>query len=179
MFLNIRLLSSADAEAYRTIRLKSLQEHPEVFLSSYEAEKNMPIEITQSRLQLSDDQFTLGGFTDDNELVAVVTFIRESRLKIRHKGNVVAMYVDPQARGQRLGSALMKELITKAALLPGLERLNLTVTSTNQPAKRLYASLGFNHYGTELNAMKLETGYLNEDFMSLELNPNLDNEDNL
>uniref|UniRef100_UPI0028A84F3C GNAT family N-acetyltransferase n=1 Tax=Paenibacillus sp. TaxID=58172 RepID=UPI0028A84F3C len=63
----------------------------------------------------------------------------------------------------------MKELITKAAQLPGLEKLNLTVMSTNIPAKKLYESLGFTCYGTERNAMKLELSYLDEDFMSLEL----------
>ncbi|WP_340007094.1 GNAT family N-acetyltransferase [Paenibacillus sp. FSL K6-0276] len=168
--MNVRLLNSADAEIYRTIRLQSLQEHPEAFLSSYEAEKDMPIETTQSRLTLSEEHFTLGGFTENGELVGVVTFVRESRSKIRHKGNVVAMYVDQKARGQRVGYALMKELITRAEQLPGLEILNLSVVSSNVPAKKLYESLGFILYGTERNAMKLEDSYLDEDFMSLELN---------
>lgn len=168
--MNVRLLNSADAEIYRKIRLQSLQEHPEAFLSSYETEKDMPIETTQSRLTLSEEQFTLGSFTENGELVGVVTFVRESRPKIRHKGNVVAMYVDQKVRGQRVGQALMKELITRAAQLPSLEILNLSVVSSNTPAKRLYEQLGFSHYGTERNAMKLEDGYLDEDFMSLDLN---------
>ncbi|WP_339317237.1 GNAT family protein [Paenibacillus sp. FSL R10-2734] len=168
--MDVRLLNSTDAEIYRNIRLQSLREHPEAFLSSYEAEKEMPIETTRSRLNLSEERFTLGGFTENGELVGVVTFIRESRSKIQHKGNVVGMYVDQKVRGQRVGQALMKELITRAAELPGLEILNLSVVSSNIPAKRLYESLGFTLYGTERNAMKLEDSYLDEDFMSLALN---------
>lgn len=166
----IRVLNPADAGNYREIRLQSLLDHPEAFLSSYETEKEMPLEITRSRLEPAEGRFTLGGFTERDELVGVVTFIRESSGKIRHKGNIYAMYVSPAARNQKLGYRLMKELIVRAGQLPGLERVNLTVFSDNDPAKRLYTSLGFTCYGTERKAVKLDGVYLDEDLMTLELN---------
>jgi ribosomal protein S18 acetylase RimI-like enzyme len=167
--MSIRLLNPADAASYVTIRLKSLKEHPEAFLSSYEAEKDMPLETTETRLQVSVERFTLGAFSGNGELVGVATFIQESREKIRHKGNVVAVYVNPEARRQRLGHQLMTELIARAAQLEGLEILNLTVTGGNRPAKRLYESLGFTCYGKELNAMKVNGSYFDEELMSLRL----------
>ncbi|MNC43469.1 putative acetyltransferase YhhY [compost metagenome] len=103
----------------------------------------------------------------------MVTFIRENRDKIRHKGNVFAMYVSPEARKQKLGRRLMTELITQAGQLPGLEIINLTVFSDNLPAIRLYTSLGFVCYGTERNAVKLNGAYLNEDLMALALKPDI------
>ncbi|MDF9842169.1 MULTISPECIES: GNAT family protein [unclassified Paenibacillus] len=165
----IRLLNPDDAEQYRGLRLQALQLHPEAFLSTYEAEKEMPLEVTSRRLEPAEDKFTLGGFTGQGELAGVVTFIRESREKLRHKGSVFAMYVTPSARKQKLGHSLMSELITRAGQMPGLMTVNLTVFSDNQPAKRLYAALGFTCYGTERNAVKLDGRYLDEDLMTLEL----------
>ncbi|AIQ16256.1 hypothetical protein H70357_05850 [Paenibacillus sp. FSL H7-0357] len=167
----IRVLNSADAEIYREIRLQSLLNHPEAFLSSYEAESGMPIETTRARLQAVDGKFTLGGFNRREELVGVVTFVRESRDKISHKGNVYAMYVSPSARKQKLGHLLMTELIARAKQSPGLEILNLAVFSDNLPAIRLYQLLGFTCYGTERKAVKLKGSYLDEDLMTLPLIP--------
>ncbi|UQZ35125.1 GNAT family N-acetyltransferase [Paenibacillus sp. PK3_47] len=170
----IRVLNPDDAKIYREIRLQSLLAHPEAFLSSYEAEKDLPVEATRSRLEQTDGQFTLGGFSEKHELTGIVTFVRESRDKIRHKGNVYAMYISPAARKQKLGYLLMLELIEKSRRLPGMEIINLTVFSDNLPAIKLYTSLGFVRYGTERNAVKLSGKYLDEDLMSLTLTPALD-----
>lgn len=116
----IRMLNPADAEPYRALRLQALQLHPEAFLSSYEEEKELPLEVTRSRLEPAEDRFTLGGYTEQGELAGVVTFIRESREKLRHKGSVFAMYVSPAARRRKLGHSLMRELITHAGQMPGL-----------------------------------------------------------
>lgn len=167
--MNIRVLDPADAESYREIRLESLLNHPEAFLSSYEAEAEMPMETTRTRLQPVAGSFTLGGFNEQGELMGVVTFVRENRDKLRHKGNVYAMYVKPGARKQRLGTLLMSELIARVRQIPGLELLNLTVFSNNHPAKRLYVSLKFTCYGTERNAVKQNGSYWDEDLMSLPL----------
>ncbi|QSF45896.1 GNAT family N-acetyltransferase [Paenibacillus tianjinensis] len=166
----IKVLNPADAEKYRELRLESLLNHPEAFLSTYEAEKGLPFETTRSRLEPAEGRFTLGGFTEQDELAGMVTFIREDRARISHKGNVYAMYVSPAARKQKLGYRLMTELLVRAGQLPGLEIVNLTVFSDNHAAKRLYTSLGFTCYGTERKAVKLDGVYLDEDLMTLELN---------
>ncbi|SEB53624.1 hypothetical protein [Paenibacillus sp. GP183] len=78
----IRLLESSDAEIYREIRLDSLKESPESFLTTYEIESERPIEQFRQNLIASDSRFTVGAFMN-NELVGVVTFVRESKLKIK------------------------------------------------------------------------------------------------
>lgn len=164
----IRTLTSADAESYRALRLQSLQQHPEAFLSSYESEVKQSIETTRIRLDASDEHFTLGAFLDgEQRLAGIATFFRESRPKIQHKAHVYAVYVDPVARKHGAGRALMQELIARAKAAPGLEQLMLTVTSSNVAAKRLYESLGFVRYGTEPRAMKLDGEYLDEDLMAM------------
>ncbi|OKP67146.1 acetyltransferase [Paenibacillus sp. P3E] len=169
----IRILTSADAEIYRELRLQSLLQNPEAFLSSYESESKISMVTTRIRLEPSDDNFTLGAFDAEEKLVGIVTLFRESRPKIRHKAHVYSVYVDPCARKQGVGRVLMLELIKRAKQVPGLEILNLTLTSTNLSAKRLYESLGFIRYGTEPRAMKLGVDYQDEDLMFLPLVPEL------
>jgi ribosomal protein S18 acetylase RimI-like enzyme len=163
------MLTSVDAEVYRGLRLQSLRLHPEAYLSSYESEKKLSIVTTRIRLEPSENNFTLGAFDGEEKLVGIVTFFRESRPKIDHKANIYSVYVDSDVRKQGVGRRLMVELIARARLLPGLEILNLTVTSNNVAAKRLYESLGFICYGTEPKAMKLGDEYLDEDLMILML----------
>lgn len=165
----LRMLTSEDAEVYRGLRLQSLQLHPEAYLSSYESEKKLSIVTTRIRLEPSENNFTLGAFDGEEKLVGIVTFFRESRPKIDHKANIYSVFVDSDVRKQGVGRRLMVELIARARLLPGLEILNLTVTSNNVAAKRLYESLGFICYGTEPKAMKLGDEYLDEDLMILML----------
>lgn len=97
----------------------------------------------------------------------MVAFIRENDLKNRHKGNVFGMYIAPGSRGQGLGKALMKELISRAKNCDGLEQIKLTVVSDNDHAKNLYKSLEFEIYGTERNALKDQGHYFDEDLMVL------------
>ena len=165
----IRLLDSSDAEMYRELRLRSLREHPEAFLTTYETEKEKPIEHTRQNLRKTDRNFTLGCFTDNHELVGMVTFVRETNPKISHRGNVYAMYVAPEYRKRRYGYALMSELIRQAEKCPGLEQIYLTVVSPNTAAKKLYESVGFTTYGTERNGLRINGQYFDEDLMVLYL----------
>ncbi|MFD0679536.1 MULTISPECIES: GNAT family N-acetyltransferase [unclassified Paenibacillus] len=163
--MNIRCLNPADAEIYREIRLKSLKENPEAFLTTYEIQLNKPIEEFQQNLEQTELKFTLGCFSKANELAGIVTFVRESNPKITHKGTIYAMYVSPEFRGMRVGYALLTELIQRAKQFPGLEQIKLTVVSNNLAAKKLYESIGFTTYGTERNAMKTNGQYWDDDMM--------------
>lgn len=168
--MEIRLLDAEDAELYRELRLRSLKENPEAFLTTFEIESEKPFEQTQRNLKISDNHFTLGAFAE-NKLVGIVTFVRESNPKTMHKGNIYAMYVSPDFRGKRFGEALIRELISKAKKqCIGLEQINLTVISNNAIAKRLYEAAGFVIYGTELKALKSGNQYWDEDLMVLRLN---------
>ncbi|MCR8634689.1 GNAT family N-acetyltransferase [Paenibacillus radicis (ex Xue et al. 2023)] len=163
--MNIRCLNPADAEIYREIRLKSLKENPEAFLTTYEIQLIKPIEEFQQNLEQTELKFTLGCFSKANELAGIVTFVRESNPKITHKGTIYAMYVSPEFRGMRVGYALLTELIQRAKQFPGLEQIKLTVVSNNLAAKKLYESIGFTTYGTERNAMKTNGQYWDDDMM--------------
>lgn len=168
--MKIRTLQATDAQSYQDIRLEGLRESPEAFGSTYEREVEFPLELVIERLKPGPSKFVLGAFNDEERLVGVLTFVREDGVKTKHKGNVYGMYVSAEARGMNIGRNLLLALIEKAKQLEGLEQINLTVVSHNEPAKSLYSALGFQVYGTERNALKYGGKYFDEDLMVLPIN---------
>jgi len=54
-----------------------------------------------------------------------------------------------------VGKALMMEAINKAQSIHAIEKINLSVMASNEKAKQLYSKLGFQVYGMEENALKV------------------------
>ena len=69
------------------------------------------------------------------------------------------------ARGRSVGRALITDLIARAP--QGLEQLLLSVSSAQDAARQLYRSLGFEDYGLERRALKVEGRYVDEAHMVL------------
>lgn len=167
--MKIRILQAEDAQLYQALRLDGLQRNPEAFGSTYERESKFSLETIIERLTPTKDKFVLGAFGEQGTLVGLVAFMRENGMKTTHKGNVYGMYVAPETRGMGVGKALMLELISKARQCDGVEQINLMVISSNESAKKLYQSLGFDVYGVERNALKFNGAYFDEDLMALKL----------
>ncbi len=169
----IRELTGDDASEFRSLRLRALGEHPDAFGSSYEMERDVPIEATAKRLSAnaeSEDSFTLGAYRGD-ELVGMVGLSHQAREKTRHKGNIWGMYVPCEEQGKGTGRALLSRAIELARSMPGLEQLHLAVVSRNRRARDLYDSLGFETYGVEPRALCVGGEYLDEEHMVLLLSP--------
>ncbi|KIL77243.1 acetyltransferase, GNAT family [Bacillus badius] len=98
--MEIRLLTAADAERYRNLRLQALQHSPEAFLMTYEEEASQTDSLQQYREKLQRESSYTYGIFKGAELVGIGTLQAEKPLKVRHKGNVFAMYV---AQGERGG----------------------------------------------------------------------------
>jgi RimJ/RimL family protein N-acetyltransferase len=165
--MEVRLLNPSDAESYWELRLEALQQNPEAFATSYEEalKRENPIEQVASRLQGNGD-FTFGAF-QNGKLVGTVTLLQEKIMKMAHKAYILAMYVTPDSRGTGAGKAILTEAINHAKQIPEIMKLNLTVVSSNEKAKKLYTSLGFKTYGTEEAALKVNDNYYDEEHMVL------------
>lgn len=164
--MNIRRLGVKDAQNYMKIRLKALRNNPEAFGSSFEEEKDRTVKMYGQRLE-SEESYTYGAF-QNNQLIGTVTLLKEKYIKFRHRANIVGMYVAPESRGAGIGRLLLIEAINQAKSLGEIEQINLSVVTTNEPAKKLYTSLGFEVFGTEKRALKLdEKTYLDEEHMVL------------
>ena len=169
--LNIRAFTASDARDFRRLRLRALKEHPDAFGSSYEEESALTLEAVAARMRRtaeSPDDFTLGAYRE-GELVGMVGFFREQRGKMRHKATIWGMYVPSEEQGKGIGRALLTEAIERARLIPGLEQVGLAVVTPNRRARGLYASLGFEAYGVEPNALVVDGEHLDEEFMVLRL----------
>ncbi len=167
--MRIRTLEPSDAELFYSFRLRGLRENPEAFGSTFAEESVMPAEVRRSHFHCTDENFVLGAFGEDGELIGVAGFYRAAQLKLRHKGFVWGMYVAPESRGAGAGGALLSALIARAKSLPGLEQICLDVVTVNRPARGLYLSQGFQIYALEREAMKQEGEYYDVEHMVLRL----------
>jgi ribosomal protein S18 acetylase RimI-like enzyme len=165
--MEIRQVLAKDADKYQEIRLEALQTNPEAFASSYEEEEMYSLERFRSRLQ-DDHSYTFGAYEQD-KLVGVVSLVVEQKNKIKHRANIYAMYVKPDSRGNGIAKNLMVEAVKVANRLKGIEQVYLSVVSSNEPAKRLYQSIGFKIYGLDKRAIKIDDDYFDEELMVLYL----------
>ena len=167
LLMFLRVLTPADTESYRALRLEALTLEPAAFGSSAEDFENEPLESIGKRLQTIDfGNFTLGAF-EGEQLVGIVTFFVEPRAKLEHKGYVFGMYVTPSARGKGIARKLLEALIARVKTYPRIKKLMLSVMTTQLEAKRLYASLGFETYALERAALKLGENYIDSEDMVL------------
>jgi ribosomal protein S18 acetylase RimI-like enzyme len=163
--IRIRRFSPADAPLYREIRLEALRLAPEAFSSTFAAESAQPLTWFAARLGRSA---VFGACAGDNLLGIAGFFVRQGQ-KEAHKGVLVGMYVRPEMRLLGIGRRLVEAIIEHAR--QHVEILQLTVVVGNEPARCLYAKLGFIEYGIEPNALKAGEQYWDEVLMAKSLSP--------
>src|SRR5258707_1314315 len=167
--MNLRLLTSADAEAFWHLRLEALRNDPASFADSAEEHQNTTVETARDRLGSGSPStnFVVGMF-EDGRLGATAGFYRSQHNKERHKGNVWGVYVRTESRGKGVARALMQEIIRRARSIDGIEQV-LLVASAHLPARKLYESLGFEGYGVEPRSLKISDEYVDDVLMALRL----------
>ncbi|AZN40994.1 GNAT family N-acetyltransferase [Paenibacillus albus] len=170
MNIEIKLITPDEVEAYWQLRLQALQDSPEAFGATYEDSVGTPLEAVRDRIQTAADNFILGAYTEEGELVGLVGFRRYDGTKVQHKGFVWGMYVSPKARKQSVGRRLLEQVLERVEGVEGLDQVTLMVVTSNEQARQLYLSLGFEVYGLERRALKYKGVYYDEELMVYELN---------
>ncbi|MCG7217018.1 GNAT family N-acetyltransferase [Paenibacillus mucilaginosus] len=165
---SVRPLSPEDAEAFLKLRLEALREHPAAFSADEADWRSKSVEEAALLLSGARGSFVLGAFDAEGELVGMAGFQPNDKPKLSHKGILWGMYVTARVRRQGAGRALVEALLNRARLLPGIRRVNLGVIRTDGGAGRLYASAGFQVYGTEPRSLHYDGTFYDEDLMYFE-----------
>jgi ribosomal protein S18 acetylase RimI-like enzyme len=157
----IRRLAANDLRAYKALRDRMLDGHPEAFTSDVDTDRHRRAEDYLPRLGLDRAEgghLTLGAW-QGAALVGAIGLERDARPKVRHIGHVVGMMVRDDAQRRGIGQALLEALIGAARGPTGLELMTLTVTEANDSAVRLYERAGFERFGLLPHALKIGTAY--------------------
>jgi ribosomal protein S18 acetylase RimI-like enzyme len=141
----------SDLAAFRRIRLEALQTEPENFASAYEDWAVMSDEEWLRRMQ---EPIFLAFQAE--EPVGIMGLIRQSGLKMRHRADVIMVYVRSNLRGSGIAGDLMKVAVEEA-LSSGIRQLELHVSAENPAAIRFYERQGFVEIG-RIPAAAVENG---------------------
>lgn len=162
----IRLLTVADAPAYRALRLSALAEVPHAFGASYEDEAARSLEVFARRLEAGPTNCVFGAFMG-SEIVGTAGFvIPNASAKSRHKGLLVGVYVAPACRGRTIARGLVKRVIAHAR--DHVVLVQAAVGLDNASARRVYDDLGFREYGLEKKALLVGDEYVDEALLVLD-----------
>ncbi|WP_226683589.1 GNAT family N-acetyltransferase [Sutcliffiella horikoshii] len=164
----MRVLSKKDAEQFQRLRLESLIKEPTSFASSYEEEQHRTYDDIKTRIPENQDSFIYGAFVEEI-LVGMTGFQREDKIKFKHKGFIWGVYITEEYRGKGYSKQLLENTLTKAKNIQGLKQIQLTVAATNNSAKKLYESYGFETFGYEKGALYVDGFYLDEEHMVLHI----------
>ncbi len=168
-------LGVEDAARYAIVRLKMLRDHPESFGSS-------PSEIEDAddaalRKRFEDRHSGEADFILAAEICGVIVgtcgLYRIASKKSEHLAGIWGVWTAPEHRGRGVARALIEETIRRARRIPGLLHLRIGHSAVNEGAGRLYRSLGFQPWGIEPAAMRVEIDgvvkSLDEHHLSLDL----------
>lgn len=148
--IELRLLTPADWQAHRELRLTALQDSPHAFGATY-AENAAYDEATwRARLsaiaywqaRIDTTPVGMAGLWD-------VQLDADGPDQVDEQDQfpwLIGMFVTPAARGQGIGAALVKAVCWEAAAR-GHAELLLDVTESNAPARALYERCGFRYTG--------------------------------
>ncbi len=139
----IRPIRPDEWRALRELRLRALADAPDAFGATYDEESADPDEAWRRRADRPDG-------------IMVIAVDEAARFVAMASGGpaggeldaaaIYGMWVDPAARGQRIGEALIG-VIASWAQAAGHERIGLGVTIGNDAAVALYERLGFEDTG--------------------------------
>ena len=162
--MRIRQPQAGDGQAL--VNLMTTLDEETKFMMLEPGERQTSAHAQEDAIQsfLSSNSKVMFVVEDDSELVGFVVGVGQTANRNKHSMYCVIGIVQ-RAAGQGLGQQLMAELEFWARS-HGFTRLELTVMTHNEAAKRLYLSRGFEIEGTKRNSLRVDGEYVDEFYMS-------------
>ncbi len=163
--VTILALGPRDWRELRAIRLEALQSEPAAFSSSYEETLAWPQEDWRRRLE-NDHSVTLLARAQNRPIGMVGGYLGSD------EGDdsvavVFGMYVTREHRGKGIGRLLLTSLVDRLSSFPQITTIRLGVTETQDPARTLYESVGFQVVGKEEQSIVVDDRHYDELIMEL------------
>ena len=134
-------LGPRDWRDLRAMRLEALRLEPAAFSSSHEETLAWPDDVWRRRLESERRLHLLAKC--QNHPVGIVGGYLGSDDGDDSVAVVFGMYVTREHRGKGIGRLLLTSLIDRLSAFPQITAIRLGVTETQEPARGLYESMGF------------------------------------
>jgi ribosomal protein S18 acetylase RimI-like enzyme len=164
--VSVVALEPLDWRDLRAIRLEALQSEPAAFSSSYEETLDWSEEDWRQRLA-NDHRMTLLARAQDRPIGMVGGYLGSDEGD-NSVAVVFGMYVTKEYRGRGIGRLLLTSLIDRLSAFPQITTIRLGVTQ--DPARRLYESLGFQVVGKAEESIVVDDQQYDELIMELRVN---------
>ena len=155
--MEVRRLTPADYDSFYGLRLAGLEEFPITFATDAQAWRSASKETIERLLVNSyerEDTPILGAW-EEGELVGMVGLNRDLRPSVAHKSTLWGFYVAANYRQQGVGLNLLNELFSLARTISGLRQMRAVVNVENEAALKLLMKVGFEQFGREPDAKKV------------------------
>jgi RimJ/RimL family protein N-acetyltransferase len=161
---HIRLLTRADGPAYSQLRLRSLQEDGDVFLSSFDTESQLHEDAFASHLDYTyhPPHFGYFGIFVEEKLAGYVQVGKTYLDKQEHIALMNNLYIAPEYRGLGLAKKVFAHVFDLLEKSEKVERLYLTCAARNKKALHLYQDLGFRRFAVRAKSIKWQGEYGDE-----------------
>ncbi len=167
--MKIVKVNSSHFFALKEFMLKALKTDPEAFTVSYEEYFHASDYWWQNYLQnylLGKDSIMLFGIDKNKNPVAMTGVLFGAKARQKHVATIVWVYVEPKSRGKGMSIKLLKKALQIIKNESHIEKVNLTVTSSQKKAISIYEKFGFYKCGQLSKELKINDTYY--DFISME-----------
>jgi ribosomal protein S18 acetylase RimI-like enzyme len=162
---HVEILNEWHAGELFRLRRCALLDAPLAFLASPEDDVADSEAAVREMLSGGSDSVVFGAHAEG--LIGMLGFYRLAQKKAAHKCNLWGLYVAPQWRRQGVAARLLEAAIRHAQTLPGLVSVHLSVSESAGAARSLYEKLGFETWGLEPDALRVESSSAAEHHMRL------------
>jgi RimJ/RimL family protein N-acetyltransferase len=147
MSIRTRALTTQDWKTFRQIRLRALQEHPDVYLASY---KDAATRTEREWAEMLDGKGKcIFGLFDGDKIIGLAAIFTLREDPSGQSGVLAMDYIDPLYRGRRLSKLLYEARIDWAKQHPSFRRLVVSHREGNEASRHANQSFDFKFIGKE------------------------------